>query len=101
METQPQREETPELNNPPDERNAAIEFCFDLLSSGRPLSEVLVELKRIRRSRSHNAILAIQLAKLQKDFDEVIPERPSEPAVEQPTSIVEQAARIRPACVGP
>ncbi|TMJ79887.1 MAG: hypothetical protein E6G79_20035 [Alphaproteobacteria bacterium] len=103
METQPEREENPELNNPPsDERNAAIEACFDLLSSGRPLSEILAELKRIPRSHTDNAALAIKLAKLQKDFDKVTPERaPTEPPIEQPTPIVEQAARIEPAYVEP
>ena len=83
MQTQPQREENLQRNNPPsDERNAAIEACFDLLSSGRPLSEVLTELKRIPRCHSDNAALAIELAKLQKDFDEVVPETaPPEPPI--------------------
>jgi hypothetical protein len=59
-------------------------------------------LKRIPRSHSDNAALAIKLAKLQKDFDEVIPETaPPEPPIEQPTPIVEQAAPIEPAYVEP
>jgi len=103
METQPEREENLQLNNPPSaDRDAAIEAYFELLSSGRPLSEVLAELKRIPRSHSDNAALAIELAKLQKDFDEVVPETaPPEPPIEQPTPIVEQAAPIEPAYVEP
>jgi len=103
METQPQREENLQRNNPPsDVRNAAIEACFDLLSSGRPLSEVLTELKRIPRCHSDNAALAIELAKLQKDFDEVIPETaPPGPPIEQPTPIVDQAAPIEPVYIEP
>jgi hypothetical protein len=39
----------PELKNPsaPDDREAIIQWCYELLCSGRPLSEILDEVKRL------------------------------------------------------
>jgi hypothetical protein len=39
----------PELKNPsaPDDREAIIQLCYELLCSGRPLSEILGEVKRL------------------------------------------------------
>src|SRR5207253_11493900 len=68
METQPKREEIPPISlEPPLSRDqeAEIDACYELLSSGRPVSEVLEEMRRMGRGgKVSNATLAIKLAEV-------------------------------------
>jgi hypothetical protein len=70
MESQPKREEPPPLFLSRDQQNE-IDACYELLASGRPISEVLEELRRIgKRGKVSSATLAIELAEVCSQFDE-------------------------------
>src|SRR5207248_8037396 len=81
METQPKREEIPPISLQPRlsrDQEAEIDACYELLSSGRPMSEVLEELRRIgTRSTVSNADQAIELAEVCKQLDQT----PANPAL--------------------
>jgi len=74
METQPKREEIPPISlEPPLSRDQEdeIDACYELLSSGRPVSEVLEEMRRIGKGgKVSNATLAIKLAEVCEQLDE-------------------------------
>jgi len=53
------------------DQQSAIDACHELLASGRPVSEVLEELRRVgKRGSVSNATLAIELAEMCSQFDE-------------------------------
>jgi hypothetical protein len=97
METQPKREEIPPISLKPRlsrDQEAALDACYELLSSGWPVSEVLQEMRRIgKRGKVSNATLAIELAEVCKQLDETPVKtgsiEPSDPIVEPSTPIFE------------
>src|SRR4030081_631200 len=74
METQPKREEIPPISLEPRlsrDQEAEIDACYELLSSGRPVSEVLEEMRRIGKGgKVSNATLAIKLAEGCEQLDD-------------------------------
>src|SRR5438477_44578 len=73
METQPKREEIPPISlerRLSRDQEAEIDACYELLSSGRPVSEVLEEMRRIGKGgKVSNATLAIKLAEVCEQLD--------------------------------
>jgi hypothetical protein len=74
MGTQPKREEIPQISlerGLSREQEAEINACYELLSSGRPVSQVLEEMRRIGKGgKVSNATLAIKLGEVCEQLDE-------------------------------
>ena len=92
METQPKREEIPPISLQPRlsrDQEAEIDACYELLSSGRPMSEVLEELRRIgTRGTVSNADQAIELAEVCKQLDQT----PGNPGSIEPSDQIDEAS---------
>ena len=92
METQPKREEIPPISLQPRlsrDQEAEIDACYELLSSGRPMSEVLEELRRIgTRVTVSNADQAIELAEVCKQLDQT----PANPGSIEPSDQIDEAS---------
>jgi hypothetical protein len=90
METQPKREESPPISLEPRlsrDREAEIDACYELLSSGRPVSEVLEEMRRIGKGgKVSNATLAIKLAEVCEQLDET----PATPGSIEPSDQIDE-----------
>ena len=70
MEIEPKREEpfSPRLSR---DQQSEIDACYELLSSGRPVLEILEEMRRIgKHGKISNATLAIELAEACGQVDE-------------------------------
>jgi hypothetical protein len=74
MGTQPTREEIPPISlerRLSRDEEAEIDACYELLSSGRPVSQVLEEMRRMGKDgKVSNATLAIKLAEVCEQLDE-------------------------------
>ena len=92
METQPKREEIPWISLEPRlsrDQEAEIDACYELLSSGRPVSEVLEELRRIgTRGKVSNADQGIELAEVCKQLDQT----PGNPGSIEPSDQIDEAS---------
>lgn len=90
METQPKREEIPPISLEPRlsrDQEAEIDACYELLSSGRPVSEVLEEMRRIGKGgKVSNATLAIKLAEVCEQLDET----PATPGSIEPSDQIDE-----------
>src|SRR5881275_2062133 len=90
METQPKREEIPWISLEPRlsrDQEAEIDACYELLSSGRPMSEVLEELRRIgTRGTVSNADQAIELAEVCKQLGQT----PANPGSIEPSDQMDE-----------